>query len=66
MTINPLETVGLGKILHIFAAFLLMLKVFPLILENSSFPCIIAIVLNKIPLEIKSLSNFLNPLTRIE
>ena len=41
-TINPLETAGLGKILHILVASTGMLQMLPLILVNSPFPCIIA------------------------
>ena len=57
-TVNPLETAGLGKIFHIFAASIGLLQVLPLIFENSAFSCIIAIFLNKILLEIKAFSNF--------
>ena len=48
----------LGKILHIFAASMGMLQMLPLILENSPFPCIIAIFWNKLLLEIRTFSNF--------
>ena len=58
-TINPLETAGLCKVLHIFAAIMEILQMLPLILENSPFACIIAIFLNKIILEIKTFSSFL-------
>ena len=57
-TINPLETAGLGRILHTFAGSMSILQILPLILENSPFPCIIAIFLNKILLEIKTFSIF--------
>ena len=56
-TINPLETAGLGKKLHIFPASAGMLQMLPLILKNSPFPCIIAIFLNKILLEIRTFTN---------
>ena len=58
MTINPLETVGLRKMLHIFAVSRGTLQMFSLILENLPFSCIIAGFLNKILLEIKTFSNF--------
>ena len=48
----------LGTILHMFAASMGMLQMLPLILENSSFPCIIAIFLNKLLLEIRTFYNF--------
>ena len=51
---NPLETAGLGRMLHIFVVSLRMLQIFPLILENSLLPWIILIFLNKIFLEIKT------------
>ena len=57
-TITPLETAGLSKILHIFGAYIGTLQMLPLILINSPFPCIIAIILNKIPLEIGTFSYF--------
>ena len=59
-TINPLETVGLGKIFHIFVASEGMLQMLPLIIENSPFTYINAVFLNKIPLEIRNFSCFLN------
>ena len=55
-TINPLENVGLGKILHIFAALMGMLQMLPLILDNLHFSCINAIFLIKTILEIRSFS----------
>ena len=36
-------TPGLAKMLHIFTVFMGMLQILPLILENSLFPCFIAI-----------------------
>ena len=54
-----MKTNGLGKILHIFAAFVGMLPMLPLIPENSPFPCINLILLNKIILEIRTFSSFL-------
>ena len=45
-----------------FAASMKTLQMLPLILENSPFPCIIAIFLNKILLVITTLT-FLSPLT---
>ena len=59
-TINPLETAGLGKIFHIFVASEGMLQMLPLILENSPFPHINAVFLNKIPSEIRTFSCFFN------
>ena len=56
--INPLETAGLGKILHTFAVSIGALQMLPLILENPPFPCIITIFLNKILLKIKNVSIF--------
>ena len=56
--INLLETAGLGSILHTFVASMGMLQILHLILEHSPFPCIIAIFLNKILLEIITFSNF--------
>ena len=53
-----METAGLGNILHILEASMGMLQMPPLILENSPFPCIIAIFLNKLFLEIKAFPNF--------
>ena len=44
--IKPLETAGLGKILHIFSVSIEMLQILTLISEDSS--CIVAIFLNKI------------------
>ena len=38
MTVNPLETSGLSRILHIFAASMPKLQILLLILENSPFP----------------------------
>ena len=58
MTVNLLETAGLGKMLHIFAISIGTLQMLPLIIENWPFLCIIAIFLNKILLEIKTLSNY--------
>ena len=46
-TTNPLETAGLGEILHKFPVSIGMLQMFFLILEISPFPCIIAFFLNK-------------------
>ena len=60
--INPLETGGHDKILHTFQVSIRTLQMLPLILENSTFPCIIAIFLNKILSEIKTLSNFFKTL----
>ena len=48
ITISLFETAGLGKILHLLAAFMGMLQVLPLILENSSFPYFLAILFKKI------------------
>ena len=39
-----------------------MLQILALILENSPFPCTTAIFLNKVVLEIRTFSNFLNTL----
>ena len=44
--IKPLETAGLGKILHICLVSIEMLQILTLFLEDSS--CIVAIFLNKI------------------
>ena len=52
-TINLLESSGVHKILHVFAA---SVGMFPLLLENSPFACIFAIFLNSILLKIKKLS----------
>ena len=54
---NLLETSDLGKMIHIFAAFIGTFQMLPLILENSPLPCIIAIFFNKIPLEIMTFSS---------
>ena len=59
---SPLETDGLGKMLHIFAISMGMLERLPIILENLTFPCIIAFFLNKILLEIRTFSIFLKNL----
>ena len=40
---NPLHTAALGKILHIFAAFMDLLKTVLLILQRSTFSSITAI-----------------------
>ena len=45
-------------ILYMFRAFVRMLQILALILENSSFSCIIGIFLNKVLLEIKTFSSF--------
>ena len=50
-TINQLESSGVHKILHVFAA---SVGMFPLFLENSPFPCIFSIFLNNILLRIKT------------
>ena len=55
---ESIGTSGLGKIMHIFAASTEMLLMLHLILQNSPFPCIIAIFLNKILLEIRVFSKF--------
>ena len=47
-TINSLQTAYLGKTLHIFAIYIETLQMHPLVLENSIFPYISAIFLNKI------------------
>ena len=60
-----METTCLDKILHIFAASMGTLQMFPLISENSPFPCIIAIFLNKIFLEIKTFPNFLKSFKKL-
>ena len=52
---------GLGKILRIFAAFMGMLQMLPLILENSPFLCVIAFLLQNILLEINNFSSSFNP-----
>ena len=59
MAINPLETAGLDKILHIFAASMEMFQMLLLMLEYSLFPCIIAMFLNKLFAEVKTFSIFL-------
>ena len=41
-----------------------MLQMIPLILKNSPFPCIVTIFQNKILLEIRICSNFLNSIFR--
>ena len=56
--VNTLETGGLSKLLHIIAASIGNLQLLTLILENSLFPCINDIFLNKILLEIKTFLNF--------
>ena len=56
--VNTLETGGLSKLLHIIAASIGNLQLLTLILENSLFPCIDDIFLNKILLEIKTFLNF--------
>ena len=55
----------LGKILHTFAVSIGTLQMLPLVLENSPISCIIAVLLNKILLEIKTFRNFLNLLTHL-
>ena len=60
--INPLETAGVGQILHTFVVSIGTLQMLPLILENSPFPCDIAIFLN-VFWELKLFLIFLNPLT---
>ena len=62
-TINPLEIAGLGKILHIFAASIGVLKMLPLILENSPFPCIFTIFLKKLSWKLGLFLIILNYLT---
>ena len=52
-TINLLESSGVHKILHVYAASVAM---FPLFLENSPFAGIFAIFLNEILLKIKTFS----------
>ena len=42
-----------------------MIQMIPLILENSHFPCIIAILLKKILWEIEIFLTFLNPSTHL-
>ena len=59
IAISPLQSVGLGKILHISADYVGKLRKFSFIFENTPFPCIIAIFLNKILFEIKILSTHL-------
>lgn len=56
--VNTLETGGLSKLLHIIAASIGNLQLLTLILENSLFPYINDIFLNKILLEIKTFLNF--------
>ena len=56
--VNTLETGGLSKLLHIIAASIGNLQLITLILENSLFPYINDIFLNKILLEIKTFLNF--------
>ena len=58
--INPLETADLEKMLHIFLFYMETIQMLSLFLENSHFPCIIAIFWSKIFLEIKIIYNFLN------
>ena len=58
-TIYPLETAGLGKMSDMFLASAGMLQMLPLILENSAFSCIIAILLNNNLFEIRTFSIFL-------
>ena len=56
--VNTLETGGLSKLLHVIAASIGNLQLLTLILENSLFPYINDIFLNKILLEIKTFLNF--------
>ena len=58
-----MESAGLSKIYYIFAAATGIMQMRPLILENLPFPCIIAIFLNEVFLEIKSFSIFFNHFT---
>ena len=58
MTINHMETAGLGKMWHIFAASLGMLQMLSLILENSPFLYIVVISLNKILMKVKTCCSF--------
>lgn len=64
VTINPLEIAGLSTMLYIFSASMGVLHIVPIILKNSSFPCIITIFLNKILLE-KDFFVFLDLLTNL-
>ena len=57
-TINPFQTAGLNQILHIFAASMGMFQRLLLISENSPFPCIIAMFLDKLLLEFRTFSIF--------
>ena len=57
-----METAGVGQILHTFVVSIGTLQMLPLILENSPFPCDIAIFLN-VFWELKLFLIFLNPLT---
>ena len=57
-TVGQLETSGLCKTLQIFAACMGMLEILFLILENSTLPCFIAILLNKILLQIMTFYNY--------
>ena len=54
-TTYPLWTADFSKILHVFVVSLGTLQTLPLILENSSFPCIIAVFLNKMLKEVKAI-----------
>ena len=57
--INPLEMAGLCKMLHMFAASMDMFQMCSLILQNRSFPFIVAIFLNKILLDIRTFSGLI-------
>lgn len=56
--VNTLEIGGPSKLLYTIAASIGNLEMLTLILENSLFPCINDIFLNKIFLEIKTFLNF--------
>ena len=56
--VNILEIGGPSKLLYTIAASIGNLEMLTLILENSLFPCINDIFLNKIFLEIKTFLNF--------
>ena len=56
-TTKLLEAADLGKIVYVFAASMGMLQRLHLILDNSPFPCFIAILFYKILLEIRTFTN---------